>query len=304
MTIEKEILMESIRNIQNFKRFLELNKDKLYAIAEDANSIRIDDEWMQEDIWDEIYECEEKAMRQYNIGELWWTQFPFEEIDKSKQRPAIIIDSDTIAILSAMVTSKDKKNPYSIKIDEWEKAGLKKESWVRIDRIVRVEEWRLTRKIGVLTESDFNKVTQLVAECLSEKFHEFSLLAIRNPSGKYLQVYDNNWECWLFPYCKTQEPNKENVDRYANSLLRSNTTTSYVALATHCKYSEKDKVYKRYKHLLYKIDLSDVPEHMNTSLFELKNIKYSWKSIKELESDNNVMTKNDDIIAFVKANIS
>lgn len=170
MTIEKEILMESIRNIQNFKRFLELNKDKLYAIAEDANSIRIDDEWMQEDIWDE--------------------------------------------------------------------------------------------------------------------------------------VYDNNWECWLFPYCKTQEPNKENVDRYANSLLRSNTTTSYVALATHCKYSEKDKVYKRYKHLLYKIDLSDVPEHMNTSLFELKNIKYSWKSIKELESDNNVMTKNDDIIAFVKANIS
>lgn len=81
MTIEKEILMESIRNIQNFKRFLELNKDKLYAIAEDANSIRIDDEWMQEDIWDEIYECEEKAMRQYNIGELWWTQFPFEEME-------------------------------------------------------------------------------------------------------------------------------------------------------------------------------------------------------------------------------
>lgn len=35
-----------------------------------------------------------------------------------------------------MVTSKDKKNPCSIKIDDWREAGLTKESWARIDRIV------------------------------------------------------------------------------------------------------------------------------------------------------------------------
>ena len=41
--------------LKNFKRFIELNKDKLYADAEDANDIALDDEWMQEDQWDEIY---------------------------------------------------------------------------------------------------------------------------------------------------------------------------------------------------------------------------------------------------------
>lgn len=31
-------------------------------------------------------------MGKYNIGEVWWTQFPFKELDESKRRPAIVID--------------------------------------------------------------------------------------------------------------------------------------------------------------------------------------------------------------------
>ena len=30
-------------------------------------------------------------MGEYNVGEVWWTQFPFEEIDEDKHRPAICI---------------------------------------------------------------------------------------------------------------------------------------------------------------------------------------------------------------------
>jgi hypothetical protein len=77
-------------------------------------------------------------------------------------------------------------------------------------------------------------------------------------------------------------------------------TTSYVTRAPHCKYSESDKVYKQYKHTLYRFSLNEVPEYMRGDVFELENNKYSWKSIEELESDGNVMSKNDDIIAFVK----
>lgn len=49
-----------------------------------------------------------KKMEKYNIGEVWWTQFPFEDIDQSKHRPAIVIDDSTIAVLALMVTSKEK----------------------------------------------------------------------------------------------------------------------------------------------------------------------------------------------------
>lgn len=52
--------METVKDIKDFKRFIELNRDKLYASAENANDITIDDEWMQDDQWDEIYMQEEK----------------------------------------------------------------------------------------------------------------------------------------------------------------------------------------------------------------------------------------------------
>ncbi|MCI5805479.1 MAG: hypothetical protein MR029_04000 [Clostridium sp.] len=47
--------METVKDIKDFKRFIELNRDKLYASAENANDIVIDDEWMQDDQWDEVY---------------------------------------------------------------------------------------------------------------------------------------------------------------------------------------------------------------------------------------------------------
>ena len=52
--------METVKDIKDFKRFIELNRDKLYARAENANDIAIDDEWMHDDQWDEIYMQEER----------------------------------------------------------------------------------------------------------------------------------------------------------------------------------------------------------------------------------------------------
>lgn len=57
-------------------------------------------------------------MGKYRIGEVWWTQFPFEDIDEDKRRPAIVIDDNTIAVLAMMVTSVEKDNPYSIEIED------------------------------------------------------------------------------------------------------------------------------------------------------------------------------------------
>ena len=52
--------MEAVKDIKDFKHFIEMNRDKLYANAEDANNITIYDEWMQDEQWDEIYMQEVK----------------------------------------------------------------------------------------------------------------------------------------------------------------------------------------------------------------------------------------------------
>lgn len=43
------------KNMDNFKRFVELNREKLYANSVKADDISVIDEWMQENQWDEIY---------------------------------------------------------------------------------------------------------------------------------------------------------------------------------------------------------------------------------------------------------
>ena len=232
-------------------------------------------------------------MEKYEIGDVWWVHFPFEDKDQEKRRPAIIVDDETIAILAIKVTSKEKDNPYSIFIEEWQSAGLTKPSWAIIDRIVSISEMFMDCKIGALSENDSTKILQLVAEILTEKFHEFSLLAVQDVQGRYLQIYDDRWESWLFPYTRTTEDNKANVDSFASELLHKDIDTTYVTTAKHCKYSVSDKIYKIYNHKLYKVQIDDIPDN-------LPGDKYKWMSIEDLESDEAIMEKNDDIIAFVK----
>lgn len=236
------------------------------------------------------------------IGELWWVEFPFDEVDIDKRRPAIIIDDEHMAVLGMYVTSKNKENPYSIEITYWKEAGLSQESWARIDKIISIDEWRLDRKIGALEEPDLLKMLQLVTEFQNQTFHEFSLLVVKRSDGRLLQLYDDRWESWLFPYFRTSEDaNAEMVDKRASELLNTNIVTSYVVHEKHCKYSVSDDTYKIYHHKLYKALIDDLPEHISADSFELDGKSFKWMSISELENDTRIVEVNDDIIAFVKA---
>ena len=47
--------MKSIKTKEDFQNFVEDNRDKIYAKAEMADDISLNDEWMQENEWDEVY---------------------------------------------------------------------------------------------------------------------------------------------------------------------------------------------------------------------------------------------------------
>ncbi len=244
-------------------------------------------------------------MGKYNIGEVWWIHFPYEELDNLKRRPAIVIDDDTIAILAMYVTSKNKENSYySVEIRDWDVTGLKQPSWARIDKIVSVSEWNMDCKIGKLSSRDLVMILQLVAEYTTGATHDFSLLAIKNSEGKYLQKYDDEWKCWLFPYIRSNDKNKENVDDFASNLLHKEISTTYIAHAKHCKYSVRDDVYKIYNHKLYQVLFDEIPENIVNNSLIFDGIKYRWMSIKEMEDNENIMQKNEEVVAFVKSKCS
>lgn len=293
--------MNRTETIKDFKRFLSTNREMLQDITIKINDLPADNEWLQDDEWDQIYEQEVLEIEKYNIGDVWWTHFPYSDKDKIKRRPAIVIDNETIAILTMYVTTQNKIcNPYSIRIDDWKEAGLPKESWTRIDKIVELSEWNMDRKMGELSKRDLRKILQLTKEALTNTLHEFTLLAILNSNGQYLQIFDDRWKSWMFPYIRSTNNNKADVDSYASKLLGEEITTKYVASTKHCKYSVSDDVYKIYNHKLYKLILKSLPENMSSQSFKLDGNTYRWMSIREMENDDRIMEINDEVVAFVK----
>ena len=51
--------MEKIETVQDFKRFLNNNRDKLLERTIRVEELPPEDEWIQDDEWDEIYKQEE-----------------------------------------------------------------------------------------------------------------------------------------------------------------------------------------------------------------------------------------------------
>ncbi len=241
-------------------------------------------------------------MERYSIGDIWWVDFPFDNGRTEKHRPAIIIDDDKIAIIAMYVTSKDKAYPLDVEISDWKEAGLSRPSWARIDKIVSISEWRLLEKTGHLSDKDMLKIAQLFAEDQTKTQHEFSLLAIKNSDNKYLQMFDARWGCWLFPYFRSTDDNKANMDAKASELLGVNATTAYIAVTKHCKYSVSDEVYKIYNHKLYYVQTDDFKES-ETDKFEIDGVTYQWMSFAEMESDAKTLEYNEDVIAFVKSKL-
>ena len=57
---------------------------------------------------------------------------------------------------------------------------------------------------------------------------------------------------------------------------------------------------KIYSHKFYLADIKDFSEIMKKDVFEIDGRTYYWMSMSELESDQNVLKKNSDIINYVK----
>lgn len=50
--------MKKIETVQDFRQFLNMNRDKLLEHAEKIEDLPVDDDWIQDDSWDEIYQHE------------------------------------------------------------------------------------------------------------------------------------------------------------------------------------------------------------------------------------------------------
>lgn len=91
----------------------------------------------------------------YSFGDVLLVDFPLTDRSHSKKRPTVVVlDTGDDDVMVAPITSQDARSVYDFKVGEWEEAGLKLPSLVRLGKLSTVNKTFVKRKLGELQEQD------------------------------------------------------------------------------------------------------------------------------------------------------
>lgn len=145
---------------------------------------------------------------------------------------------------------------------------------------------------------------------LNEITHNHSIVAIRDTfndfPNRFLVYDDTKWKCKLFINYKDSVDNEHFIKDHIFRELKvdvSKIKVSYISQLISEKVSGRDNQTKVYCHKLYLTIIEEFPDFMKQDSFECDGKVYHWKSIVELENDEEAMKKNSDIISFVKEKV-
>ncbi|MEV6306888.1 type II toxin-antitoxin system PemK/MazF family toxin [Actinoplanes sp. NPDC051861] len=98
-------------------------------------------------------------------GEIVWTWVPYEDDpSQGKDRPVLVVGRDARTLLGLMLSSQDERNGQrhwlALGPGEWDRT--KRPSWVRLDRVLEVDEDGIRREGAVLDRPRFDRVAAIL----------------------------------------------------------------------------------------------------------------------------------------------
>ncbi len=104
-------------------------------------------------------------MGKLNLGDIVLLKFPFTDGKTFKRRPALIIyDSLDGDIIVCRITSQIYKTENDIYIDDWEKAGLKLPSVIRLHKIATLEKELVELVMGHIDNLTKEKARNIISK--------------------------------------------------------------------------------------------------------------------------------------------
>ncbi len=91
-------------------------------------------------------------------GEAWLADIPFTDRSASKIRPVLVLWLDGQDAVVAVVTSAPARTPTDVPLGDWQAAGLRVASTVRLLRLDCLEQSLLFRRLGAVTVRDAQKL--------------------------------------------------------------------------------------------------------------------------------------------------
>jgi mRNA-degrading endonuclease toxin of MazEF toxin-antitoxin module len=102
----------------------------------------------------------------YSFADILLVDFPLTDRSGSKQRPTLVVldigDDD------APITSQGTSSDYDIEVTDWEGAGLKIPSFIRIGKLSTVDKAFVRHPLGKLLERDILEVRRVLAKLGAE----------------------------------------------------------------------------------------------------------------------------------------
>ena len=104
------------------------------------------------------------------IGEVWYAKFPYDDKPGFTRRPVIILDIDSLLVLSVKVTKHEPRSSdkFDTPILYWQEANLRMVSTARISKVISIPKSDFIHKIGDLYPDDFDAVKVQYVAFLSE----------------------------------------------------------------------------------------------------------------------------------------
>jgi hypothetical protein len=94
-------------------------------------------------------------------GEIVWTWVPYEDDPaQGKDRPVLVVGRSGLKVLTLMLSSQGERdgqrNWLALGPGEWDRDG--RPSWIRLDRVIEVDERGIRREGAVLDRVRFDRV--------------------------------------------------------------------------------------------------------------------------------------------------
>ncbi|WP_189333464.1 type II toxin-antitoxin system PemK/MazF family toxin [Actinoplanes ianthinogenes] len=94
-------------------------------------------------------------------GEIVWTWVPYEDDpSQGKDRPVLVVGRDGATLLGLMLSSQSdrdgQRNWLALGAGEWDRT--QRPSWIRLDRVLEVEEDGIRREGAILDRARFTRV--------------------------------------------------------------------------------------------------------------------------------------------------
>jgi mRNA interferase MazF len=101
----------------------------------------------------------------YQPGDLVLIAFPFSSGAQVKRRPALILlDSGDADILVARVTTQRYDTPYDVALTDWQTAGLRAPSVVRLHKVATLERLLVDQRMGHVSVDDRSRIATVLRQ--------------------------------------------------------------------------------------------------------------------------------------------